>query len=200
MILSRLRLNDSRRARLWASNPYRVHQRLMMACEGDPRVLFRVEDDAQDSRRAETLLILVQTSLAPDWHTAFGAFPVLAHEPEWKRFEPNLQPGTSYRFRLLANPVVCRNGQRLGLLREAEQRAWLDGKLGAAGAEVLSVEVRDCGLRRSRKGDTVQTHQSVRFEGGLHCRDPERLLNAIRRGIGPAKGYGYGLLSLARLG
>ena len=39
----------------------------------------------------------------------------------------------------------------------------------------------------------------VRFDGVLAVTDPDALTGAVRQGIGPAKGFGFGLLSLAPL-
>lgn len=41
-------------------------------------------------------------------------------------------------------------------------------------------------------------HFGVRFDGLLCVTDPETLVEAVRQGIGPAKAFGFGLLSLAR--
>jgi CRISPR system Cascade subunit CasE len=140
----------------------------------------------------------MQSHVVPDWDHAFARFHVLAGPPESKSFELRLKAKALYRFCLLANPVVSRDGRRLGLQRESLQRQWLERKLRAAGAEVLSVDARDNGLQRSQKEDgSVQTHQAVRFEGVLRCVAPEALQEVVCRGIGPAKGYGFGLLSLA---
>jgi len=37
----------------------------------------------------------------------------------------------------------------------------------------------------------------VRYEGLLQVTDPHLLVEAVRAGIGSAKGFGFGLLSLA---
>jgi CRISPR-associated protein Cas6/Cse3/CasE subtype I-E len=37
----------------------------------------------------------------------------------------------------------------------------------------------------------------VQFDGYLQVIDPDKLLTALRQGIGPAKAFGCGLLSLA---
>lgn len=206
MYLSRLTLSQSVRAQQWASNPYRVHQRLMMACDGDRRLLFRI-DIGTPGQIERPVTILVQSTAAPSWDVAFGeGFPVLARPPETQPFMPAPMVGLRYRFRLLANPVVCRSekgrerGRRVGLLREEEQRAWLDRKLQAAGLETLEVAVLDLGMFKSRKGPGTpsQTHLAVRFDGIVRCVDPALLSVACAEGIGPAKGYGFGMLSLAR--
>jgi CRISPR system Cascade subunit CasE len=41
-------------------------------------------------------------------------------------------------------------------------------------------------------------HQAVTFDGLLRVTDPEALLAALAGGIGSGKGFGFGLLSLAR--
>jgi len=196
MYLARLRLNQSRIATLWASNPYRVHQRLMMACDGDPRLLFRIEDTPEGETQ-----VLVQSHVEPNWQLAFHDFDVLRCPPEHKAFDLHLQPGRVYRFRLLANPTVKRNGNRLGLFKEEDQRSWLTRKMEDAGAKLVSTIAAPRGLQRCDKNpakdEHVATHFAVLFEGVLQAQDPGRLKEVVECGIGAAKGYGFGLLSLA---
>jgi CRISPR system Cascade subunit CasE len=220
MYLSRLRLNHSRAAVNWQANPYRIHQRLKMACEGDPRVLFRVEDTPGGTH------ILVQSHLAPNWDRALADLAVLLEPPEFKSFDPQLQAKRRYRFRLLANPTRVKTTprpggdepkkQRLGLLREDDQRAWLARKLNEAGAELLGCTIASRGMQRSYKSPLPnpspasgggagsegkrQTHLAVLFEGILQANDPGKLRAALENGIGSAKGFGLGLLSLAPAG
>lgn len=198
MYLARLRLKRSRMALTWSANPYRVHQRLAMGFAGrDPRLLFRLEDTRQGAQ------ILVQSQRRPDWDLAFAGLDVLDAPPECKTFEWRLSAGACYRFRLLANPCVKRDGKRLGLLREDHQRAWLSRKLTEAGAELVACRASSLGHLKSRrsphKDEATQTHFAVLYEGVLRVREPSRFEGALRSGIGPAKGYGFGLLSLARV-
>jgi CRISPR system Cascade subunit CasE len=51
---------------------------------------------------------------------------------------------------------------------------------------------RDAGGRRLTFGAVV-------FDGMLEVSDPGRLRSALRHGIGSAKAFGFGLLSLARV-
>lgn len=193
--LSSLSINRSRLALGWMANPYRVHQRLCMACDRDPRLLFRIEEQAGEPR------ILVQSQRPPDWPVAFAAFQVLSAPPDVKEVDMKLLHGQRCRFRLLANPAVKKDGRRLGLIVEADQRSWLTRKLGAAGADLLGCWVINRGLQKSTKkptgGEELLTHQAVLFEGALQVREPPRLVQAVESGIGPAKGLGFGLLSLA---
>lgn len=205
MYLSRLRLRNNRTAISWAANPYRIHQRLQMACEGDPRLLFRVEEQDKE------VSILVQSHVEPDWEKAFADLQVLEGPVECKVFELHLFQGRAYRFRLLANPTVKKTVEkegeeqrktRLGILGEAEQLAWLERKLTEAGADLLEGRVvrhwMQVSYKRGQHGEQEgkQTHLAVWFEGTLHIRDPIRSKQAVESGIGPSKGYGFGLLSL----
>ncbi len=196
LYLARLRLNSNRTAIFWSSNPYRIHQRLLMAYDGEPRLLFRLE------AKENGATILVQSHLTPDFERAFGEFHVLAAPPEWKAFDPQLTPGEKYRFRLLANPTVRREGKRLGLFHEEEQYSWLARKLTEGGMHLLHCVVQPGGYQYASRGpakeETLQTHLAVLFEGQLRVDDAQKAVLTMAGGIGAAKAYGFGLLSLAR--
>jgi CRISPR system Cascade subunit CasE len=204
--------------RRWLSQPYRVHQRLLRAWadgeekNGSPpeRMLYRMEMDGRPPR------ILVQSLMAADWERCFARFPVLTEPARQKRVEVAARAGQTLRFFLRANPTVRRlrfdedgpppdrliSGQRVGLLREEEQIEWLARKLEDAGCKLLTVEARDRGEQVSFKAATRvrMVHRCVDFEGYLGVNDPERLRAAVMAGIGPAKAFGFGLLSLAPAG
>lgn len=195
MFLSRLELKQDRIARQWLSNPYRVHQRLCMACEKDPRILFRVEESHEGPR------ILVQSQVQPNWQVAFKDFPVLVAPPQWKPFNLNLVPGAHYHFRLSANPTKKHCGKRQGLMTVEQQTMWLERKLKTAGATLLGCRVTPTGFAHSKKTSRNEvediSHFSVVYDGTLQVQDARLLEDAIRSGIGSAKGFGFGLLSLA---
>jgi CRISPR system Cascade subunit CasE len=96
---------------------------------------------------------------------------------------------------------MSRKKARIGLRKESDQLAWLERKFGEAGARLLGCNISTRGLQYSRKNPAVdqnyQTHQAVLYEGYLLVKHPDRLEAALADGIGPAKGFGFGLLSLA---
>jgi CRISPR system Cascade subunit CasE len=205
--LSCLELNlDRAEARRWVGNPYFIHQRLLKAWPdgASGRVLFRVELDRRSPR------ILVQAPEAAEWERAFADFPVLVGPPRQKEVALPLVGGQALRFLLRANPTVRRlqfegkvervpSGERVGLLREEEQLAWLRRKAEEAGADLLAADVRNRGEQVSFRPATRTriVHQCAEFEGRLRVTEPERLAQAVGEGIGPAKAFGFGLLSLA---
>ena len=198
MYLSRLTLDDSRRSVLWRQQRYRVHQRLMMGCGDDTRMLYRLHE-------TRPAILLVQTVSEPNWVAAFGEFPVLQRPPEVKSFEPCFHDGEWLAFRVLANPTVKRDGKRLGLYKADEQLEWLKRKAEIGGFAVASVTVQPAGNLTTWKNteDTDKAMQmhfcAAQYDGSLQVRDAQTFAETFRSGLGSAKGFGFGLLSLARM-
>jgi CRISPR system Cascade subunit CasE len=204
--LTRLVLNPRcRQVREDLADPYELHRTLLRAFpdaeEGGPgRILYRVEPPP---RNEPCFVVLVQSEVAPDWsRLERSSNYLLESPPPPKPFNPALAPGQRLCFRLRANPTVKRDGKRRPLLDEAQQRAWLSRKGSESGFRVERVEVSPEGASSGHKpagGATMTiTHHAVRFDGLLAVADPERLGNTLKAGIGSAKGFGFGLLSLAR--
>lgn len=103
------------------------------------------------------------------------------------------------RFRFLANPTVTRNGKRLGLMVEAEQLSWLERQGVKHGFQMEFALVSGQELLESKKDCHRLTIKQVLFEGRLRVVDPSKLAEALALGIGPAKSFGCGMLSIAPL-
>jgi len=195
MYLAKLEIKKSRLALGWLSNHYRIHQRLLIAYRQEPRLLYRVEEGASNP------VILVQSSTAPVWADAFSEFDVLSYNPEVKQFTPVFQPEGLFHFRLTANPTVTRNNKRFGLFREEDQLSWIQRQMKKSGCDLIECQVTRLGLQRSGKYPVkdphMHTHFGAQFDGTLKVVEPEKLAAAVQNGIGPAKAYGFGLLSLA---
>ncbi|HOQ69470.1 MAG TPA: type I-E CRISPR-associated protein Cas6/Cse3/CasE [Anaerolineaceae bacterium] len=197
MYLALYEIKNSKVALGWIANRYRVHQRLRMAYRDEPRLLFRIEEHDGNFR------ILAQSTCQPDWQHAFVDFDVLAGIPAVKELRlENLMPRSYYHFRLVANPVVTRNRKRLGLFKEEAQFEWLKRQMERSGTIVMQAQARQLGLMRSAKNpakdENRQTHYAVEFNGVLQVLNVKLLSERMIEGIGPAKAYGFGLLTLAR--
>jgi CRISPR system Cascade subunit CasE len=214
MFLSRLIL-DPRSRQVWSelTNPYEMHRTLLQAfgqarCEAD--MLYRVDTD----RRSGVPTVLVQSLAQPDWSFACGLGRYLLDaepgNPACKPFEPVFAERQLLQFRLLANPTKKlsnrslgnRNGKRVGLYEEGEQRDWLDRKGRDGGFRILSCHVISEGKTEHTKGSAGAREKmpllAVRFDGVLQVADPAVFLATIQSGIGSAKAFGFGLLSVAR--
>lgn len=219
MYLSRLILNPrSRQVRSEIANPYEMHRTVMKAFAGrlaeDERVLFRL--DLHPRTGIPTLL--VQSLHEPEWSFLNATdkdyllspdeLPLDIENPAVKPVQLALRAGQVLSFRLRANPTVKKDrenkkqGRRVGLAREADQLAWLDRKMEAAGARLVSASIAgdtQVGGKLFREHEQHTLHfLSVQFDGVLQVLDPVCFLDAIQAGIGSGKGLGFGLLSLAR--
>jgi len=210
MWVSKLVLNPaSKAARRDLANPYEMHRTLSKAVsealkEGGERLLWRLEP----TRGLEPPVVLVQTLTKPDWSVLEeGYAEVFPPKP----FEPALRPGQRLRFRLRANPAkrLAATGKRVALKTPAEKVAWLERRLLEGGFRLLEGEqgplvriLQDAFLEARRgkgeggEGRLVQV-QAVLFEGRLEVVDPGKAQATLKRGIGPGKALGLGLLSLA---
>lgn len=217
--LSRLFLNPhSRQVRSELANPYEMHRTIMHAFAGraekEARVLFRLEIHPKTG----IPILLVQSPLEPDWTFLLvpeknyllplvDFSPGVSENPAVKTFEPGLRPGQNLMFRLRANPTIKKDregkkqGRRVGLYREDDQLKWLERKLEAAGASLVSArtsnETKLSGERKHESERQDLSFLSVQFDGILQVKDPDQLLDTLQAGIGSGKGLGFGLLSLA---
>lgn len=215
MYLSQLILDPLNRfARIDLSNPYELHRTLMRGfptpLPKDERVLFRLEHPRQS--RDNVAVILVQSVYAPDWSVLQELESYLLADPAVKSLDDLVfQRGQRLRFRLRANPSqrLSKTGNRVGLLHPEEQLAWLERKgtqagfrIGQESVLVHAAEERKFfadkpeGAQAPRKKSPL-TIQMVDFEGILEVCDPQTFRQGLLQGIGPAKGFGCGLLSLA---
>jgi CRISPR system Cascade subunit CasE len=208
MYLSRLKLKASLRAtREFRLNPYLLHQAVYRAfpnseAGGPGRILYRLDVD-----REGTLSLLVQSEKEPDWNNARLVQDCLLEPVACKPVAFGFREGQTLYFRLRANPSVKkreenkRNGYRLGLLKEQDQIRWLSHKAGSGGFALVTCRAVPEGIvhnEKGKNGDKLR-HYGVRFEGVLKVLSPQLFGEIIKSGVGPAKGFGFGLLSVAPL-
>ncbi|GAB3393383.1 type I-E CRISPR-associated protein Cas6/Cse3/CasE [Azotobacter armeniacus] len=204
MYLTRLTLDPrSAQARRDLADAYDMHRTLVRTFvsdkQGTPeRFLWRLETGA-NPWASPTLL--VQSRESGNWDV-LQALPGYLQQPAESKaldLEALIQPQRQYRFRLLANPTVTRAGKRYGLLGEAEQLAWLQRQGERHGFEVQAALVSATDLLDSRrKGSAPIMVQRACFEGLLQVAQADDVRQALVNGIGPAKAFGCGLLSVVR--
>lgn len=173
-------------------NPYDLHRvlwRLFPGMDGEQRpFLFRIE-------RGQGLpTVLMQSSVAPV-ERAQGV-SVLAR----KAFSlEGISEGQTLRFLLCANPVRRELGtrRRQPLTNAAEQIQWLERQLGEFG-QVEGVNVWANEAQRFRKGSHQAVVQMTTFIGSIRVTEAQGLRRRVVDGIGAAKAFGCGMLSLAR--
>ncbi len=198
MFLHRFHLNlRCKEVRRDLADPYELHSTLCRAFSEPNRkcpegeFLWRLEPET-DSHGCPR--ILVQSRSLPDWSRIgiqgwFAQAPDPAIDLTAKLKLDSLQAGRKLRFRLRANPCVCRLGKRLGLFRLEEQEAWIARKgreqhgfslprivpsaVGRSAPERIDVRVsQEQMLRGSRRDGRGMRIFSVLYDGILTVIDP----------------------------
>lgn len=221
MFFTRFQINPARReARRLLGSPQRLHAAVAAAfpdpsATPDGRVLWRL--DAFD--RALVHLYIVSPA-RPDlshlveqagWPTTSGW-----DSADYDGFLSRLAGGQAWRFRLTANPVdraPRSETETRGTVRAHvgahHQGTWLMSRAAGWGFD-LPDAVDDPGrLVRARATDQFErasdeaahtvTLSRVTFQGVLLVRDADDLRRALTHGMGRAKAYGCGLMTLAPL-
>lgn len=211
-----------REARRDLSDPYQLHATLCRAFSApgskcpEGEFLWRLEPEMDPSGNPR---ILVQSRSLPDWGNInvkgwLGkAYPAIDLKARLK-FD-SLKSGRRFRFRLRANPCVCRNGKRLGLLRLKEQELWLERKAQQHGFSLPVFAAFDLSTSSEKRVDVRITHEqmlrgkqhsgneirifSVLYDGILSVTESNRFKESMQTGIGHGKTMGLGLLSVAPL-
>jgi CRISPR system Cascade subunit CasE len=220
LVLSRLLLNPlSRHVRRDIGSVVQLHRTVMRAFPATAAearrtygVLFRLDLDERRGRVA----VLVQSQCEPDWSSLPAGYLVESDDanPAVKSLEgleSHLSGGREFTFRLRANPTrrvsTEMTSQRVELRGDPARVAWLRRK-GEAGGFLLCCDDSGIGILVQEESKTGGHHdrgkgsgritvRPVLFQGRLRITDAGRFMQTLRAGVGPAKAYGCGLLSLA---
>jgi CRISPR system Cascade subunit CasE len=218
----------SRDVRADVRNPESLHKTVMRAFPDDagpsPRgahaVLHRLDED-----RGDRLVLLVQSRTKPmieRWPVGYVldmggdldlAFSSVGENPAIRDLEAQLatlSSGRRFAFRLRANTTrkvdsksgpdgARRHGRRVPVRGDEERLRWFARHAEAAGfaTEDHEIRVTEVAARGGRGGKSVTVGGAL-FEGILVVRDVDRFVRALSSGIGPAKAYGFGLLSITK--
>lgn len=225
MFLTQFDINMGRReARHLIGSPERVHAAILgcfppgQSSTDQGRTLWRLDRGTQN----HDFHLMIMSPLRPDltalnqqagWETGSPG-----RTADYDRFLMNLAKGRAWRFRLAANPTVSLRpsgddrprGKRHAHVTAGHQLEWLLKRTEQNGFTILPdsagnphaiVTGRD--VLRFRRGTDgtgrTVTLTKVVIDGVLEVSDPNALRHALVTGIGPAKGYGCGLLTLAPL-
>ena len=199
MFLSQLLINlRHRQARRDLADRYELHRTLLCAFPEDipagERVLYRVEQ----TQRQPFVSVLVQSQTMPDWAAAerLSDPRYLCKLPELRAVEPRVSAGVRLPFRLQANPTVKRDGKRHAILAEDDLTRWLQRKGEIHGFALDLAKLRSVKLGKQHGRRRKQTWHLVQFDGLLQVTQSESFVAGLRSGIGSAKAFGCGLLSV----
>jgi CRISPR system Cascade subunit CasE len=206
MYLSRIEINKQRMETKRALLNLQIMHASVKACfpESNGRVLWRA-----DVLR-HSLYILIVAPIKPDF-TAFVrqyGWPESEQTGEsrdYRQLLDRIETDSKWRFRLTANPVYASNGKRYAHMTVEKQKKWLSDRAERNGFSLrehfFDVVSRD--TIKFSKGDKDDrrevTLSRATFEGDLTVSDVDLFKSALTDGVGRAKAYGCGMLTVAKL-
>ena len=206
MYLSRVKINRAARSTIKLLGSLEVMHAAVEGC-------FEADDSTRKLWRLDYFhnqpYVLIMSKNRPNFAHFVEQFGYKNDEGESRDFQKiieRLEEGQLYRFRFCGNPVYSiKEGRKDGRGRVvphitvAQQAEWFYKKSGTAGFEAKSFSILQRNIRKfNRKGKMVTLHTAV-FEGILQIKELDTFKTAMVSGIGRAKSYGCGLLTLARI-
>lgn len=216
MYLTRFQINTTRRgARRLLTSPQAIHAAVLAGFAdlpvgggGRPRTLWRLDGSGYHQ------LLYIVSPTEPD-------LTHLVEQAGWPTTETwqtrgyvgllsSLHAGQRWAFRLTANPV--RDGrlphradtQRVGHVTVDQQRKWLLDRAERAGFRIITTQCDEPDITIHRRhthtfqrGQHKVTLSVATYDGQLEVTDADALRATLTAGLGHAKAYGCGLLTLA---
>ncbi|MDR2354717.1 MAG: type I-E CRISPR-associated protein Cas6/Cse3/CasE [Clostridiales Family XIII bacterium] len=206
MYLSRVEINKQRIETKRALMSPQIMHASIKACfpKSDGRILWRADT------LGHNLYILIAAPIKPDFtdfirQYGWPASGQTGESGDYGQLLDRITQDSVWRFRLTANPVHTVKGKIYAHVTAAHQRNWLLDRAECNGfvlqGDALDVVRRD--TIRFHKGRGTERREvtlaRASFEGVLTVRDAALFKNALTQGIGRARAYGCGLLTVARL-
>lgn len=212
MYLSRVALNTKRRDTMHALTSLQLmHRGVEQSFDGErKRKLWRID------RYQDICYLLVLSSEKGDFEHIVEQFGYPDSDWQWetKNYEPllsRIESDQTWQFRLCANPVRSslkekdegsKRGKLFAHVTQEQQRQWLLNKAEACGFRLDEdgfdvIHTQWIKFHKGRSSHQV-TIRTATFEGLLTVTDIELFKQSLISGIGRAKAYGCGLLTVAR--
>ncbi|MBN1151251.1 type I-E CRISPR-associated protein Cas6/Cse3/CasE [candidate division WOR-3 bacterium] len=192
MIASMLKLNRSDCKALNITDPYSIHRVVYELFPGETRN-FLFADKGGDFNTRQILILSEHNPKAPQ----FG-------EIESKPIPNNFLEYDHYGFEVMLNPTKRdkQTGKTVAIRGCENLIRWFLNKALILGFEIManSLEIRNSGVQIFDLGnDKIVTHNRVTFVGKLKVTDRIKFQNSFVKGIGRAKGFGFGLFQIIPL-
>lgn len=202
MYLSRLILNPNTKAVIRDTNNINDMHRTIMSCfpqkksdtpRADMGILYRLEVIPEKHKEP---VLYVQSKVEPMWECLPEKYLHIPVEvKEIGKLLSRLEEGEVLYFTLVANPSIKNGSKRTALIGAEKRLAWLQREGDKYGFALYPDVFVGRDLEKYRYGEKVVV--SARFSGHLRITNANAFAQGLSHGIGPAKAYGCGLLSLA---
>jgi CRISPR system Cascade subunit CasE len=192
MIASVLKLNRSDCKALKITDAYSIHRVVYELFPGEFRD-FLFADKGGDFNTRQILILSERTPENPQ----FGKI-------ESKLIPDRFLEHDHYGFEVTLNPTKRdkQTGKTVAIRGRENLHKWFLGKAPSLGFKIQlgSLEVRHTGVQTFDLGNNkVVTHNSATFVGKLQVTERAKFQNSFCKGIGRAKGFGFGFFQIIPL-
>ena len=189
MIASVLRLSRSDCQAFKITDAYSIHRVVYGLFPGESRD-FLFADKGGDFHARQILILSERIPEAPK----FGKI-------ESKTVPDSLLEHDDYGFEVTVNPTIrdSKSGKTVAIRGNQNLLQWFLKKAPSLGFEIHAdtLEVRHAGVQLFDLGEgKTVTHNSATFMGKLKVTDRGKFHDSFRKGIGRAKGFGFGLFQI----
>lgn len=173
----------------------RLHRKLLLLFPDYPGGAPNARERMGILFRLEPPVIILQSAIAPISTRLPDGYKISVTKEISSNYAA-VKAGGEYRFRLEANVSYreVESGRRKGLETEEEIQNWLFRRGDMGGFEILDYNMDTFPPIKARKG----TFTVARFDGVLKVKDLALFRKALEEGVGQAKVYGCGMISLGR--
>lgn len=194
MIASVYKLSRSDLKALKITDAYSLHRAvysLFPKIEGENRD-FLFADKGGDFLSRQILLLSHRAPVNPEFGTV-----------ESKTIPDAFLTHDYYGFEVTINPVKRESatGKTLAIKGRDNLLTWFAERAPSFGftVEPESLTVQNIGVQQFEKNGATITHGIVTFIGKLTVTDRSKFIESFQKGIGRAKGFGFGLLQIVPL-
>ena len=208
IFLSRVEINTKRKATMKFLSSLQVMHASVENCftEDNTRKLWRLD------YFKNAYYVLILSANKPDLSVIkeqYGFQEQVANDVmDYERVLDLLQNGQVWRFRLRANPVhSVKKGQNPEFSRGKvyphitveQQKNWLLERSEKLGFSIKNFDIVQREVKKFKRQDKFVTLSMATYEGILEVEDVDAFRKTLTAGVGKAKAYGCGLLTLARI-
>jgi CRISPR system Cascade subunit CasE len=192
MVASVLKLSRSDCKALKITDTYSIHRVVYDLFPGDARD-FLFADKGGDFNSRQILILSERNPEIPNYG-----------EIQSKKIPDGFLENEHYGFEVTLNPTKRdkKTGKIIAILGRENLHQWFLKKAPLLGFEINAenLEIRYTGVQTFDLGDgKIVTHNSASFVGKLKVTDRAKFKDSFQKGIGRAKGFGFGLFQIIPL-
>ena len=206
MYLSKMELNIRRRETQRAlSSPHIIHAAVEASF---PTYTQKLRNLWRIDKLSGMQRLIVLSPQKPDFTHIIEQYGWPESEQKWDTknyatFLDYIKQGQTWHFRLCANPTHSERvngirGKIYGHITAAQQRDWLCNNSEKNGFTISHFDIISREIKKFLREKNFVTINTVTFEGLLNIIDEETFKNTLIHGMGRAKAYGCGLITLAK--